>query len=157
MDRGDLLNELAQRIASIRRNHPIRVAIAGVDASGKTTLADELVGPLQAKDRPVIRASLDRFHRPKAERQRRCANSPGGYYHDSFDYDRLAEVLLEPLGPGGTRRYRRAIYDFRTNPPVEAPLEEASPYAILLFDGIFLLRLGLKDYWDYSIFLRADF
>jgi uridine kinase len=40
---------------------------------------------------------------------------------------------------------------------VRAPLEEAAPDAVLLFDGVFLLRPELRDHWDFSIFLRADF
>jgi hypothetical protein len=40
----------------------VRVAIDGVDGVGKTTLADELVAPLQLLGRDVIRASIDGFH-----------------------------------------------------------------------------------------------
>jgi hypothetical protein len=34
--------------------HPVRVAVDGVDAAGKTSLADELVGPLAARGRTVL-------------------------------------------------------------------------------------------------------
>ena len=53
----DLLQ--AKRIASVSLPHPTRVAINGVDAAGKTTLADALVAPLEELGRPVIRASVD--------------------------------------------------------------------------------------------------
>ena len=43
MSRSDLLSDLAVRITQIELDHPVRVAIDGVDAAGKTTLADELV------------------------------------------------------------------------------------------------------------------
>ena len=36
-------------------------------------------------------------------------------------------------------------------------MEEASPDAVLLFDGVFRLRSELRPYWDFSIFVRADF
>ncbi len=155
--RGDLLADLASRIAQVGRPHPVRVAIDGVDAAGKTTLADELVGPLGRLGREVIRASLDRFHNPAAHRYRLGAASPEGFYRDSFDYPALTAALLRPLGPGGTRGYRRAVFDFRSDSPVDAPLEQAAPDAILLFDGVFLLRPELRDFWDLSIFVRADF
>ena len=68
MKRLDLLQELAARIARIERPHPVRVAIDGVDGVGKTTLADDLVGPLREMGRRVIRASVDGFHNPQRVR-----------------------------------------------------------------------------------------
>ena len=157
MDREELLTQLAAQIADVRCDHPARVAIDGVDASGKTTLADELVLPLQSLGRSVIRGSIDRFHHPKATRLRRGATSPEGYFRDSFNYPVLTRVLLEPLGPGGTFCHRRAIFDDRSDEPVDAPLERAAPDSVVLFDGVFLLCPELREYWDFSIFVRADF
>jgi uridine kinase len=137
--------------------HPVRVAIDGPDAAGKTILADELAGVLERSGRPVVRASVDGFHRPVAERYARGHESPEGYYRDSFDYPALRTVLLDPLGPGGDRRYLRHVFDFRTDEAVVAPVEEASANAILVFDGIFLLRRELIDMWDFSVFVAASF
>ncbi|MDH4033877.1 MAG: hypothetical protein OEV80_08770, partial [candidate division Zixibacteria bacterium] len=61
MPRPKLIEQLAEMINIVKRSHTVRVAIDGVDASGKTTLADELVTPLEAKGRSVIRASIDGF------------------------------------------------------------------------------------------------
>lgn len=152
-----MLTALADRIVAVRRTHPVRVAIDGVDAAGKTTLADELADVLQGQGRSVIRASIDGFHRPRAERQRRGSYSPEGYYHDSFDYAALRASLLQPLGPDGDRRYRRAVFDYRLDAPVDMPIEVAAPDAVLLVDGVFLLRPELVDDWDFRIFVDADF
>jgi uridine kinase len=157
MTRQDLLAEFVRRITDVTRPHPIRVAIDGVDAAGKTTLADELVAPLTRTGRFVIRASIDGFHHPAAVRYRRGRLSPEGYFRDSFNHAQLIETLLAPLGPGGDRRYRGAIFDVRLDRPVEAPAQKVSPDAVLLFDGVFLLRPELRPYWDFSIFVRADF
>jgi uridine kinase len=157
MTRQDLLSDLAGRIARVTRPHPTRVAIDGVDAAGKTTLADELVAPLKRSGRFVIRASIDGFHHPAAVRYRRGRLSPEGYFRDSFNHTQLIDTLLAPLGPGGDRRYRGAIFDFRRDRPFEAPAQEVSPDAVLLFDGVFLLRPELRPFWDFSIFVRADF
>jgi uridine kinase len=85
MTREDLVAEAAHRICQVRRSHPVRVAIDGVDAAGKTTLANELVGPLERLGRPVIRASIDGFHNPATVRYRRGDTSPEGYVRDSFN------------------------------------------------------------------------
>ena len=146
-----------QRIVHIERPHPIRVAIDGVDAAGKTTLAEELVTPLQACGRPVIRASIDGFHHPVRLRYQRGSTSPEGYYHDSFNYQALIECLLAPLGRGGSRRYRAAVFDFRTDAAVQVTPCVAEAHAVLLFDGVFLLRPELRGCWDVTIFVDAAF
>lgn len=157
MERRNLVEDVARRIAGIERTHPVRVAIDGVDAAGKTTFADELALALSDLSRPVIRASIDGFHNRAAIRYRRGALSPEGYFHDSFNYRALVETLLQPLGPGGSLAFRRAVFDFRTDTIVDASLERAERNAILLLDGVFLLRPELRAHFDYSIFLRADF
>jgi uridine kinase len=155
--RHTLIQDLAATIVATVRSHPLRVAIDGVDAAGKTTLADELAPVIERRGRPVIRASIDGFHRPQAIRRRQGSMSPAGYYHDSFDYEALIAALLQPLGPGGSREIRRAVFDYRTDQPVDTPLESADLNAVLLLDGVFLLRPELREYFDFSIFVRADF
>jgi uridine kinase len=157
MSRPELIAALAGQIAGVHRPHPVRVAIDGVDASGKTTLADELVQPIRGLGREVIRASVDRFHHPREIRIRRGERSPEGYFRDSFDYGGLGRALLEPLGPGGSRRYRVATHDHRTDEVVDAAPQQAVEDAVLLFDGVFLLRPELRTHWEFAIFLRAGF
>lgn len=157
LTRSVLLERLADLIVSVELPHPVRVAIDGVDAAGKTTLADELVIPIQQRDRPAIRASVDSFHRPKSERYRRGVDSPEGYYHDSYDYDSLVDELLVQLGPGGSLRYRPATFDYKEDLFIYESLRNAEPNAVLLFDGIFLLRPELNDFWDFRIFLDVEF
>jgi len=155
--RQDVLADVAARIVAVRRPHPLRVSIDGVDAAGKTMLADELVSVITQLGRPAIRASIDGFHNPQATRRRRGSVSPEGYFHDSFNHAALIEALLQPLGPGGSGLFRRAVFDFRTDQPVAATVEKASRDAVLLFDGVFLLRHELRAYFDFSVFVRADF
>lgn len=133
------------------------MAIDGVDGVGKTTLADELVEPVAATGRQVIRASVDGFHRPRAARYQRGADSAEGYFLDSFDYPALKAALLDPLGPGGDRRFRSAVFNYRIDQPVNGLLETAAENAILLFDGVFLQRSELADAWDLRIFVDATF
>lgn len=157
MERADLLRDLVARILAVDRPHPVRVGIDGVDAAGKTTLADELAPWVERAGRPVIRASIDSFHHPASVRHRRGRESPEGYYHDSFDLEALRRRLLGPLGPGGSLRFQRAAFDHRRDVPVAAPLEAAVPDAVLLFDGVFLHRPELLPLWDFSVFLDVDF
>jgi uridine kinase len=77
------VNALDQVVERLRvLDEPWRIAIDGVTAAGKTTVADELGRQLGA-----VRLSIDDFHRPP----------PHDYYPDSFDLEafRAAVVALD--------------------------------------------------------------
>ncbi|MBB5084020.1 cytidylate kinase family protein [Nonomuraea endophytica] len=152
--RGELISGLAEAIRSVTTAHPSRVAIDGPPAAGKTTLADELAVVLRARERDVIRATIDDFLVPRAQRYRRGKYSAEGCYFDAHDHPALCRVLLDPLGPGGDRRFRHTVYDADTDTP---PATTAPEDAVLLFDGVFLLRPELIDRWDLSIFVSVPF
>ena len=155
--RGELLDRLAGAIESATTSHPLRVAVDGPPAAGKTTLADELAVLLRTRGRDVIRATTESFHLPRAQRYRRGEFSPEANYHDSFDYGALRRVLLDPLGPDGDRRYQPAVYDFDTDTALSPPVTTAPADAVLLLDGVFLLRPELLDRWDLRILVSAAF
>jgi len=157
MKRYTLIRKLSRDIAQVTKPHPVRVAIDGIDNAGKSTLADELGQELRKSGYHVIRASIDGFHRTRQERYRLGCLSPEGYFYDSFNLDALKENLLKPLGPAGNLRFTKEIFDFNTNIPTNRIVEKTHPDAILLFDGVFLLRPELISYWDFSVFLHITF
>lgn len=155
--RDDLLGRLAEEIGSATTTHPLRVAIDGPPAAGKTTLADELEVVIHAQGREVIRATIDDFLFPRAQRYRRGQYSAEGCYFDSHDRDAMCRVLLDPLGPDGDRRFRTAVYHRETDTTLSLPVATAPADAVLLFDGVFLLRPELINRWDLSIFMSVTF
>jgi len=134
-----------------------RVAVDGFDGSGKTCFADELGEELAGCGVSVVRASVDDFHHPPAVRYRRGRASPEGFFRDSYDYDRLLRLLLDPLGAGGSGRFVRRSYDVHSERPVECLTETATPGSVLVFDGIFTHREELVGCWDYSVWLDVPF
>ncbi|GAA2127556.1 cytidylate kinase family protein [Streptomyces synnematoformans] len=155
--RGELIRRLAEAVGSVTAAHPVRVAVDGPPAAGKTTLADELAVVLRAEGREVIRATVDDFLFPRAQRYRRGRYSAEGCYFDAHDRAALCRVLLDPLGPGGHRRFRHAVYDRDADAPSSPPETTAAADAVLLFDGVFLLRPELVDRWDLRIFVSVPF
>ncbi|MBC9714715.1 AAA family ATPase [Streptomyces sp. TRM66268-LWL] len=158
MDRGtrsELIDRLAAAICAVRAAHPLRVAVDGPPAAGKTTPADELAVVLRARGRHVIRASVDDFLVPRAQRYRRGRYSAEGCYFDAHDRAALCRVLLDPLGPGGHRRFQDSLYDRDTDAPLTPPPTTAPEDAVLRFDGVFLLRPELVDRWDLRIFVSV--
>lgn len=154
--RDKLLNRLAEAVRSVTVAHPIRVAVDGVPGAGKTTLANELAILLRAQGCEVIRATIEDFLSPRSVRHP-WSDSAEGWYNHNTDIDALRRVLLDPLGPGGDRRIQRAVYDKATDTPVSPPTTTAAIDAVLLFDGVFLLRKQLFDQWDLRIFVSATF
>ncbi|RZT77877.1 uridine kinase [Micromonospora violae] len=158
MDRGtraELLGRLTEAVESVTVAHPTRVAIDGPPAAGKTTLADELADALHKQGRDVIRATIDDFLFPRAQRYPRGEYSAEGCYFDTHDYDALNRVLLDPLGPGGDRRFQHAVYNRTADTALSPPPSTAPADAVLVFDGVFLMRPELIDQWDLRIFVSA--
>lgn len=153
--RGEVLGRLAEAVGSVTVAHPTRVAIDGPPASGKTTLADELASVLRAQGRDVIRATIDDFLFPRARRYLRGEYSAEGCYFDTHDNDAVKRVLLDPLGPGGDRRIRCAVYDRAADTVLSPPVMTAAADAVLVFDGVFLMRPELLDRWDLRVFVST--
>jgi uridine kinase len=157
MTQQELTKYLAEVILNTKRHHPVRVGIDGVDASGKTTLANSLADYLKSQNIDVIRASIDDFHNPKTIRYQKGRNSPEGYYKDSFNNQAIIDNLLAPLGEKGNLQYKKAIFDFKTDNEVVLPVQTATNNSILIMEGIFLFRPELINYWDIKIFVDVDF
>jgi hypothetical protein len=130
-DREATLGELAGLILALERSSPVRVAIDGRTASGKTTFANELGAVVAQRNREVIRTSIDGFHQPRAERYARGRYSPEGHYFDAWDLGAIRGLLLDPLRPGGGRQYRTASCDLER----DATIEQAPLTAVLFSSG----------------------
>ncbi|SCG64549.1 AAA family ATPase [Micromonospora humi] len=153
--RGDLLRHLAEAVESVAAGHPTRVAVDGPPAAGKTTLADELAVALRARGRDVIRATVDDFLVPRVRRYRRGEFSADGCYLDAHDHAALNRVLLDPLGPDGDRRFQHAVYDHAADTVLSPPVRTAPVDAVLVFDGVFLMRPELVDRWDLRVLVTV--
>ena len=135
---------------------PLKVAIDGRCASGKTLVADSLAPRLRAHGFEVLRPSVDGFHHPKAHRYRQGEYSAAGYYEDAFNYAAVVSHLLGPLsGSAFPVLCRNASHDLRTDAAVDDPIAVSSN-AVLLFDGVFLFRRELNAYWDFRVLLDVD-
>lgn len=154
--RKDVLSRLAGLVVRRSKQGTLRVAIDGIDAAGKTTLAEELAELLEQAGHPVLRASIDDFHHPRAVRHLRNDQPAESYYEDSFQYQALRTLLLDPLGPEGDHIVRTSVFDFRMDRTVEQAPIRVEPGTALLFDGVFLLHPELEESWDVSVFIQVD-
>ena len=156
-----LWRELRDRVR--RRNAAGRVVVAvdGLDGAGKTVLADGLAEVFAETGDAVFRASIDGFHRPRAERYALGRRSPEGFYRDSYDYATFRRVLIDPFRDGaqtaGSTGFQLTAFDVARDAPVESQWVTAPLDAVLVVDGIFLHRPELRDLWDWSVWLDVPF
>lgn len=90
-------------------------------------------------------------------RRRRRQRGREGFWLDSYDYARIRADVLEPFGPNGSRHYRTAAHDLRTDAILTPPPRLAPPDTVLVVDGLFLHRDELVASWDLSVFLDVPF
>lgn len=148
----------------VRREFPrgrVVLGVDGVDGAGKTVFADGLAEVFAEAGVAAFRASIDDFHRPRAQRYARGRRSPEGFYLDSYDYATFRRVLLDPFRDGaqtvGATGFQLAAFDVDRDAPVESAWVTGPIDAVLIVDGIFLHRPGLHDVWDWSVWLEAPF
>lgn len=154
MDRASALATIADRIAnSATKSQPFLVGIDGIDCAGKTTLADELRDELVRRGIPVVRASIDGFHRPREQRLAKGSLSPEGYYEDSFDYPSLTDQFLNPIkGATSTVSVISSLYDWTSEEQRDQRLEVTTD-SVVLFEGVFLYRPEIDGFWDFRVFV----
>lgn len=159
MNTNELIELLAKEIVSVKRvngDNPIVVAFDGVDTSGKTSLADAVHALFQNQGIESIRVSIDKFHNAKEIRIAKGEYSPEGFFSDSFNYGKIAELVLNPI-KNRASSITTGIYDYRVENTVAANAVAITSDSIILFDGIFMNRDELRGYWDLSIFLDVSF
>ncbi|MFE1645500.1 uridine kinase [Microbacterium sp. P01] len=156
-----LQRELRDEVRQHYRGGRVIVAVDGVDGSGKTTFADGLAEAFAEADTAVFRASIDGFHRPRVERYARGRTSPDGFYRDSFDYSTFRRVLVDPFLDGAQTSaatgFQLSAFDVARDAPVEAQWVTAPRDAVLIVDGVFLLRPELRGLWHWSLWLEVPF
>ena len=122
---------------------PLRIAIDGRCASGKSTFAERL----REKTGGDVLHMDDFFLRPEqrsAERYR----TPGG----NVDHERFLEEVLLPLSRGESYVYQP--FDCRTMELGKAEIRR--PSRITIVEGSYSLHPLLKDYYDIKVFLTVQ-
>ena len=121
---------------------PLRVAIDGGSASGKTTLANRLGQELGC---PVVH--MDDFFLPPTLRSEDRLNQPGGNVH----YERFASEVLPGLKTGTGFSY--GVFDCSTMAVTHR--RTVAPSEIVIVEGAYSLHPALAEAYDLKIFLQV--
>ena len=156
MSYAGTIEAVSAYLCSIPDGGPLRVAVDGRTACGKSTFASALSACLAGCGRPVLQTTIDGFHNPKSVRYARGRLSPEGYYRDARDLAAIRRELLDPLGPGGNGIIRTGTFDLEADLPRLEEAVRVPADALLIVDGTFLSRPELAPGWDVHIFLRTS-
>ncbi|QBX54937.1 uridine kinase [Nocardioides seonyuensis] len=152
----NLVRVVAEALVREQTGAPLRVGVDGICGAGKSTFTRALVKEVESSGRPAIHVDSDGFHHVRDRRRRNTVDQARGYYEDAYDFDALAELVLRPLGPGGSRRYARRVHDLVTDAVITDDTATAPPDAVVLFDATFLQQPRLEGLWDLVIYLHSD-
>lgn len=152
--RADVLARVASRVPDLGR--PVLVGIDGADGSGKTIFADELAETLRDRmpGRPVVRASVDDFHHPRAHRYAE-GRTGRTVWERSFDLEALRRELLDPWRAGPGSSYHERWHDLETDAYVDQPTATVPADGVLVVDCLFAQRVELRDVWDLVVWLEC--
>jgi uridine kinase len=133
----------------------ILVAISGIDASGKGTIARHILDQLKARGIRVALIGLDPWHHP-AEVRFSDVNPGEHFFRNAFRFDELFEVLIEPL------ELNRSV---TTTVDLLQPFENewySHTYDffnidVIVVEGIFLLKRELRGRYNLSFWVECSF
>ncbi|MCO5293746.1 MAG: uridine kinase [Homoserinimonas sp.] len=152
-------DQLAAIAAEISHNYGhgrTLIAIDGRHGSGQREFADDLAEALGEFEPKVFRASIDDFQLPRSGRSDGPGNSGFDFYRSKYDYSLLRRVLIDPFHTAGSTGFVLTGFDAVRDQPVFQPKwMTAGLDAVLIMDGVFLLRPELASVWNYSVWLSV--
>lgn len=143
-------------IQSIRNSRPVRVAINGIEGTGKTTFARQITTFLQQEGEHALHVSIDGFHFNKERRYRQGRDSALGYYEDSYDELGFVEKVLKS-SQEKKPTITTSTHDLQTDEYLDIEPIEIPNDTILLTDGAYLFKGVYRPHWDLKIYLSTDF
>ena len=136
-------HELFDLLDARLKTAPIRLAIEGGSAGGKTTLA-ALLGERYGA---TVFHMDDFFLRPHQRTAERLAEVGG-----NLDRERFLDEVLLPLKQNETVSYQR--FDCKTQ-TLQAPISVV-PARLTVIEGVYSMHPAFADLYDLSLFLDVD-
>lgn len=134
---------LFARLDSMLARGPVKLAIEGGSASGKTTLAAILA---EIYDATVFH--MDDFFLRREQRTPERYSEIGG----NVDRERFLDEVLLPLGQGETVSYRRFdCSSFELSDPITV-----TPKRLTVIEGAYSMHPSLSEHYDLSVFLKIS-
>ncbi|MGL1887421.1 MAG: hypothetical protein OCD76_12980 [Reichenbachiella sp.] len=158
MNEKEVFAVIEERIAQIKqvKDKPIRIAVNGIEGTGKTIFAQNLTEYLNSISISAIQISIDGFHFNKEVRYKKGRDSAKGYYEDSYDEITFVEKVLKS-SQSNCPTYTKATHDLETDEYLTLPPTELNNGVVMITDGAYLLKPNYRNHWDIIIYLKTSF
>lgn len=158
MNVKETLELIKNSILSIRerKSKPVRIAINGIEGTGKTFFAGKLAKYLNSENIDAIQVSIDGFHFNKETRYKQGRDSARGYYEDSYDELSFVEKVLM-ASQSEIPTIIKAIHDLETDEYLNLAPTRIDNKTILITDGAYLFKPNYRNHWDLKIYLKTSF
>ncbi|TGV00455.1 nucleoside/nucleotide kinase family protein [Flavivirga rizhaonensis] len=158
MNEKETFELITNRILSIQENKrkPVRIAINGIEGTGKTVMAEKLTEYLNSENIKAIQVSIDGFHFNKEVRYKQGRDSAKGYYEDSYDEIAFVEKVLKS-SQTEFPKYTIATHDLETDEYLNIEPIELEKNTVLVTDGAYLFKPNYRNHWDLKIYLKTSF
>ncbi|MFC0604147.1 hypothetical protein [Winogradskyella pulchriflava] len=158
MSEKETFELITNRILSIQKDKrkPVRIAINGIEGTGKTVMAEKLTEYLNSKNIRAIQVSIDGFHFKKEVRYKQGRDSAKGYYEDSYDEIAFVEKVLKS-SQSEFPNYTIATHNLETDEYLNLEPIALENNTVLITDGAYLFKPNYRNYWDLKIYLKTSF
>jgi uridine kinase len=162
LSRPQLLDYLSKLILehkstdSVARKHTF-VAVDGFPLVGKSTLSQALTAKLQQLGQPCIDIELDDFAYPRTIRYLADHISGQEFFNLYARINDFTDCVVAPLKAGQPRQYCPAIRHFGKDIDVERVWLTAPPGAVVIVNGLGLLREEMREMWDFVVYVDISY
>ena len=145
---------LTEAIVASHPARPVRGAVDGPACAGPQRLANAMAGHLRRAGREAVVIPADTYWRDASVRLEYGRTDVDSYYDGWLDRSALTREVLQPLGPGGDRRYLPGLRDPGTNRSLRAGYVRAATDAVAMIAGDLLL--GRELAFDFTVHLAVS-
>ena len=151
----DLVDLIANRRPSARGNGALLVAISGIDASGKTTVAGRVAQELGGQGFNVALIGLDPWHQPQTIRLN-PTNPAQHFYRHAFRWDEFFDLLVNPLVRDRSVTLTAQLIEVARD-SYYAQTYRFRDVDIVILEGIFLLKKEFRRQYDLAFWTECSF
>jgi len=158
MNEKEAFETVKKRIIEIQseKKKPTRIAINGIEGTGKTVFTERLTEYLNSNKMKAIQISIDGFHFNKEVRYKQGRDSAKGYYENSYDELTFVNKVLKS-SQTEKPNYTSATHDLESDEYLNLKPIEISNETIIITDGAYLFKPNYINHWDLKIYLKTDF
>lgn len=146
---------ITSRRQELSTKDSLLVALSGIDGSGKSTMAQQVVERLRSQGLNAALIGLDAWHHPPEKRFNKDAPAQHFYNH-AFRFDELFEILINPLRHNRSTHITVELTRLPENDlyPHSYDLDEVD---VIILEGIFLFKKELRKNHDLAFWVECSF